>query len=176
MSGFSEARVPVNEIRIQPLLGVAPLGPVQFTKERMFHLAMLEASHNHMPLATDSERTRTTVPRNPCNTPSYHHQHPPMQCDTFDFFQRLSPETLFFIFYYHEGTKAQWLAARSLKKQSWRFHIKHMMWFQRHEEPKLITDEYEQGTYIYFDYEKWQQRMKEGFIFEYKYLEDKELV
>lgn len=64
--------------------------------------------------------------------------------DTVDFFQRLSTETLFFIFYYMEGTKAQYLAAKALKKQSWRFHTKYMMWFQRHEEPKAITDEYEQ--------------------------------
>lgn len=32
-----------------------------------------------------------------------------------------------------------------------------------------------QGTYIYFDYEKWTQRKKEGFTFEYKYLEDRDL-
>ena len=84
-------------------------------------------------------------------------------------------EGMFFIFYYMEGTKAQYLAAKALKKQSWRFHTKYMMWFQRHEEPKTITDEYEQGTYIYFDYEKWGQRKKEGFTFEYRYLEDRDL-
>lgn len=43
-----------------------------------------------------------------------------------------------------EGTKAQYLAAKALKKQSWRFHTKYMMWFQRHEEPKIINEEYEQ--------------------------------
>lgn len=43
-----------------------------------------------------------------------------------------------------EGTKAQFLAAKALKKQSWRFHTKYMMWFQRHEEPKVINEEYEQ--------------------------------
>ena len=43
-----------------------------------------------------------------------------------------------------EGTKAQYLAAKALKKQSWRFHTKYMMWFQRHDEPRTITDEYEQ--------------------------------
>ncbi|XP_052833786.1 CCR4-NOT transcription complex subunit 3 [Octopus bimaculoides] len=32
-----------------------------------------------------------------------------------------------------------------------------------------------QGTYIYFDYEKWGQRKKEGFTFEYRYLEDRDL-
>lgn len=45
---------------------------------------------------------------------------------------------------YTQGTRAQYLAAKALKKQSWRFHTKYMMWFQRHEEPKAITDEYEQ--------------------------------
>uniref|UniRef100_A0A182MG69 NOT2/NOT3/NOT5 C-terminal domain-containing protein n=1 Tax=Anopheles culicifacies TaxID=139723 RepID=A0A182MG69_9DIPT len=64
--------------------------------------------------------------------------------ETVEFFQRLSPETLFFVFYYMEGTKAQYLAAKALKKQSWRFHTKYMMWFQRHEEPKVINEEYEQ--------------------------------
>jgi len=64
--------------------------------------------------------------------------------DTAEFFQRLSTETLFFIFYYMEGTKAQYLSAKALKKQSWRFHTKYMMWFQRHEEPKVINEEYEQ--------------------------------
>lgn len=31
------------------------------------------------------------------------------------------------------------------------------------------------GTYVFFDYENWAQRKKEQFIFEYKYLEDKDL-
>ncbi|XP_060697131.1 CCR4-NOT transcription complex subunit 3-like [Hemiscyllium ocellatum] len=128
-----------------------------------------------MPHPSDSERIRHYLPRNPCPTPPYHHQIPPVHSDTLEFYQRLSTETLFFIFYYLEGTKSQYLAAKALKKQSWRFHTKYMMWFQRHEEPKTITDEYEQGTYIYFDYEKWGQRKKEGFTFEYRYLEDRDL-
>ena len=71
-------------------------------------------------------------------------QNPLSNSDSLEFFQRLSIETLFFIFYYLEGTKAQYLAAKVLKKQSWRFHTKYMMWFQRHEEPKVINEEYEQ--------------------------------
>ena len=47
-----------------------------------------------------------------------------------------------------EGTKAQYLAAKALKRQSWRFHTKYLMWFQRHEEPKIINDEYEQVSDI----------------------------
>ncbi|KPJ07032.1 hypothetical protein RR48_04052 [Papilio machaon] len=108
-------------------------------------------------------------------SPSYRRQVLLPHSDSVEFFQRLSTETLFFVFYYMEGTKAQYLAAKALKKQSWRFHTKYMMWFQRHEEPKVINEEYEQGTYIYFDYEKWGQRKKEGFTFEYKYLEDRDL-
>ena len=127
-----------------------------------------------------------------------------------------------------QGTYQQYLAARELKKQSWRFHKKYKTWFQRHEEPKVpardlfarsrlyslpdrtaypvlvyricllwplessrslirktharscmhlssqvTTDEYEQGTYVYFDYETgWCQRIKSEFTFEYGYLED----
>jgi len=93
----------------------------------------------------------------------YYPQTPPSGSDTPEFYYRLAPDTLFFVFYYMEvrfldligkekaklnisfqGTRAQYLAAKALKRQSWRFHTKHMMWFQRHEEPKTITDDYEQ--------------------------------
>ncbi|XP_035218241.1 CCR4-NOT transcription complex subunit 3-like isoform X2 [Stegodyphus dumicola] len=163
-----------REAHILPLLGVAPLGPVPLSKECYQQIRILDAAQRHMPHPSDSERLRQYLPRNPFPTPSYYPQGL-SHCDTVEFFQRLSTETLFFIFYYMEGTKAQYLAAKALKKQSWRFHTKYMMWFQRHEEPKTITDEYEQGTYIYFDYEKWGQRKKEGFTFEYRYLEDRDL-
>jgi len=164
-----------TEAHVPPLLGVAPLGIVPLSKEQQLQYTMLEAAAHHLPHPSDSERLRPYLPRNPCHTPLYYPQSPPPGSDTIDFFQRLSTETLFFIFYYMEGTKAQYLAAKALKKQSWRFHTKYMMWFQRHEEPKIINDEYEQGTYIYFDYEKWGQRKKEGFTFEYRFLEDRDL-
>ncbi|XP_043390576.1 CCR4-NOT transcription complex subunit 3 isoform X17 [Chelonia mydas] len=202
----SQPPIQLSEVNIPLSLGVCPLGPVPLTKEQLYQQAMEEAAWHHMPHPSDSERIRQYLPRNPCPTPPYHHQMPPLHSDTVEFYQRLSTETLFFIFYYlevqkgplcrlersivppclaaaaafpsgrrGEGTKAQYLAAKALKKQSWRFHTKYMMWFQRHEEPKTITDEFEQGTYIYFDYEKWGQRKKEGFTFEYRYLEDRDL-
>uniref|UniRef100_A0A8C4EGT3 CCR4-NOT transcription complex subunit 3 n=1 Tax=Dicentrarchus labrax TaxID=13489 RepID=A0A8C4EGT3_DICLA len=165
----------LSEVSIPPSLGVCPLGPVPLSKDQLYQQAMEEAAWTHMPHPSDSERIRQYLMRNPCPTLPFHHQVPPPLSDTVEFYQRLSTETLFFIFYYLEGTKAQYLAAKALKKQSWRFHTKYMMWFQRHEEPKTITDEFEQGTYIYFDYEKWGQRKKEGFTFEYRYLEDRDL-
>uniref|UniRef100_A0A4W5N2W8 CCR4-NOT transcription complex subunit 3 n=1 Tax=Hucho hucho TaxID=62062 RepID=A0A4W5N2W8_9TELE len=165
----------LSEVSIPPSLGVCPLGPVPLSKDQLYQQAMQESAWTHMPHPSDSERIRQYLMRNPCPTLPFHHQVPPPHSDSVEFYQRLSTETLFFIFYYLEGTKAQYLAAKALKKQSWRFHTKYMMWFQRHEEPKTITDEFEQGTYIYFDYEKWGQRKKEGFTFEYRYLEDRDL-
>ena len=53
----------------------------------------------------------------------------------------------------NSGTYQQYLAAKELKRRAWRYHKKYLTWFQRHEEPKEITPDYEQGTYVYFDYE-----------------------
>ncbi|CAJ2672143.1 unnamed protein product [Trifolium pratense] len=86
---------------------------------------------------------------------------------------------------YTPNTYQQYLAAKELKKQSWRYHRKYNTWFQRHEEPKVATDEYEQGTYVYFDFHianddhnkhGWCQRIKNEFTFEYNFLEDELLV
>lgn len=167
--------VDTQEVRLQPVHGVAPLGPVLLTPERLYQLKMLDHSYIHLPQKQDSEKMRPYVNRNPVPIASYHHHQAPPNIDSLEFFQRLSPETLFFIFYYQEGTRAQYSAAKALKKQSWRFHTKYMMWFQRHEEPKRITDEFEEGTYIYFDFEKWSQGKRDGFTFEYRFLEDKDL-
>ena len=137
------------------------------------NLSQLNESFATMPTSTDSERQRQYTPRNPYpisasypSTPSPVFDHPAI-------FEKLGTDCLFFIFYYQQGTYQQYLAARELKKQSWRYHKKYMTWFQRHEEPKVTTDEYEQGTYVYFDYETgWCQRIKSDFRFEYSFLED----
>ncbi|XP_063735230.1 CCR4-NOT transcription complex subunit 3a isoform X3 [Eleginops maclovinus] len=134
----------VSEVSIPPSLGVCPLGPTPLPKDQLYQQAMQESAWTHMPHPSDSERIRQYLMRNPCPTLPFHHQIPPHHSDSIEFYQRLSTETLFFIFYYLEGTKAQYLSAKALKKQSWRFHTKYMMWFQRHEEPKTITDEFEQ--------------------------------
>jgi hypothetical protein len=61
-----------------------------------------------------------------------------------------------------QGTYQQYLAARELKKQSWRYHKKYNTWFQRHEEPKITTDEYEMGTYVYFDFHIARDNFQQG--------------
>lgn len=45
-------------------------------------------------------------------------------------FEKLNTDTLFLIFYYQQGSYQQYLAARELKRQSWRYHKKYMTWFQ----------------------------------------------
>ncbi|PKC16990.1 hypothetical protein RhiirA5_465679 [Rhizophagus irregularis] len=147
-------------------------------KEDGFHVQqMLDASLQYVPESLDSERPKYYAPRNPYPTSGFYPQNPPQIFDNPALFEKFDLDTLFFIFYYQQGTYQQYLAARELKKQSWRFHKKYLTWFQRHEEPKAITDEYEQGTYIYFDYEgAWCQRKKTEFRFEYRFLEDAELI
>ena len=53
-----------------------------------------------------------------------------------------------------------------------------MTWFHRYEDPKLATEQFEQGTYRYFNFdfdaerEGWSQQLKSDFRFEYAFLED----
>ncbi len=137
------------------------------------YLGALDESYIHCPSNVDSERQRTYTPRNPYLTPSSYPTTPSLIFENPAIFEKLGTDCLFFIFYYAQGTYQQYLAARELKKQSWRYHKKYMTWFQRHEEPKVTTEDYEQGSYIYFDYESgWCQRIKSDFRFEYMYLED----
>ncbi|KAG8468843.1 hypothetical protein KFE25_007361 [Diacronema lutheri] len=141
--------------------------------DKSARLRALQASMRNIPELHDSERVKTYVPRNPYPTPGSFPQTPSPIFDQPSTFAQLDTDALFFVFYYQQGTYQQYLAAKELKRQSWRYHKKYLTWFQRHEEPKVTTDEYEQGTYIYFDYETgWCQRIKTDFTFEYGHLED----
>ncbi|TIA96361.1 hypothetical protein E3P96_03619 [Wallemia ichthyophaga] len=133
----------------------------------------LESSVDGIPDAADAERPRYYVPKNLWTSPSHYPQVPKKDLEHPSLFSRLETDTLFYIFYYMQGTYQQYLAARELKKQSWRFHKQYLTWFQRHSEPSQITDDYEQGAYIYFDWEgTWCERKKNDFKFDYVYLED----
>lgn len=107
----------------------------------------------HAPPVDTGDKNRGYVPRNQYPTHPTFPVHPPPILDNPALFERLPMDTLFLSFYYQQGSYQQVLAAKQLKKHSWRFHKKYMTWFQRHEEPKVTTDEYEEGTYVYFDYE-----------------------
>lgn len=134
---------------------------------------LLEVSFKYCPREIDGDRPEHYIPKEPFPTPPYY---PSMPLDIFndpEAMEKIEIDTLFYIFYYQKGTYQQFLASRELKKQAWRFHKRYLTWFQRHEEPKIITDEYESGTYRYFDFEaSWVQRKKNDFKFQYAYLEE----
>jgi len=133
----------------------------------------MQPSFSHLPEPTDTERQKQYVPRNPYRTPNCFPSNPAPIFDDPAIFERFSTDSLFFIFYFQQGTQHQYLAARELKKQSWRYHKNFLTWFQRHDEPKLTTEEYERGTYLFFDYESgWCHAIKTDFTFEYRHLED----
>ncbi|KAL7092714.1 hypothetical protein ACP275_11G000200 [Erythranthe tilingii] len=156
--------------------------------DQIYNLQMLEAAYYRLPQPKDSERARTYTPRHPVITPQSYPQVQAPIVNNPAFWERLGPDSyatdmLFFSFYYQQpfvqNTYQQYLAAKELKKQSWRYHRKFNTWFQRHEEPKVATDDFEQGTYVYFDFyissdeqQGWCQRIKTEFTFEYSFLED----
>lgn len=129
--------------------------------------------------AWSTQGSRVRVPLGLSVPPSYPTTKMPM-LENPATFEKLDSEALFFAFYHQPGTYQQYLAARELKRQSWRYHKVHGAWFQRHEEPTTITDDFEQGTYVYFDYNimhddlqsGWCYRLKQDFTFEYDALED----
>jgi CCR4-NOT transcription complex subunit 3 len=87
----------------------------------------------------------------------------PMQVPT-ELYGKFEEDTLFFIFYYQQGTLEQLLAAKELKRRNWLFNTKYCTWFQRYEPPKLVTKEKEEGAFIYFDFESgWCKKIKKEF-------------
>ena len=93
---------PTSEAHISPMLGVAPLGPIALTKPMIYQMHMLEAAGRHIIHPIDSQRTRSYLTPNAFPTPSYYPQQALPKCDTLEFFDRLSTETLFFVFYFME--------------------------------------------------------------------------
>lgn len=159
------------------------------THDQQYNLQMLEAAFYKLPQPRDSERAKSYTARHPAVTPQSYPQVQAPIVNNPAFWERLGSDnigtdTLFFAFYYQQNTYQQYLAAKELKKQSWRYHKKYNTWFQRHEEPKFATDDYEQGTYVYFDFHigsdemqnGWCQRIKTDFKFEYNFLEDELIV
>lgn len=114
---------------------------------------MLNSSLASCPDMLDITAPKTYKPQNKYATPGYYPQELDTVFEDARLYSRIDPDTLFYIFYYKQGTYQQYLAAKALKDQSWRFHKQYQTWFQRHEEPKNITEEFEQGTYRFFDYE-----------------------
>jgi CCR4-NOT transcriptional regulation complex NOT5 subunit len=59
-----------------------------------------------------------------------------------------------------------------LNRRKWLYNKKFSTFFQLQGEPKVQTEDYIEGKFKFFDFEKdWKPRSKDGFQFEYKYLE-----
>lgn len=117
-------------------------------------LRMMTASQASCPDVVDADVPRTYRPEVPVPpTGSNFPREPLALFDDPRLYSRIDPDTLFYVFYYKQGSAQQYMAAKALKDQSWRFHKQYQTWFQRHEEPKNITEDFEQGTYRFFDYE-----------------------
>jgi len=157
-------------------------------RDAAVNLRLLESSYRNLPQPGDGVWTRRRRERPPAPTPASYPAREPPVLENPALFERLDADALFFTFYYQQGTSQQYLAARELKRANWRFHKKHATWFARQEEPKRSTEEYEQGSYIYFDFAMsggpggdgskgggapggWCQRSKADFMFEYSQLE-----
>lgn len=160
---------------LQALHNLAPAPHFSLFSPNMFYDTLsykLALSHNTIPNPTDCERPNHYFPLNPYSTPDCFPSQPASIFNDPTVYSKMELDTLFFAFYYQQGTYQQLLASKELKKQSWRYHKKYMTWFQRHDQPKQTTPEFEVGTYVYFDYEAgWCQRIKSQFRFEYSYLE-----
>lgn len=143
------------------------------TEEQRQIMRMIDESFHFIPEGVDSEKANRYVPRNLYPTPASFPTTPLPVFENGAVFEKLDVDTLFFIFYYQQGSYQQYLAARELKRRTWGYHKKYKTWFKRHEEPQVTGEDYEQGTFVYFDYETgWCQRIKTEFTFEYSYLED----
>lgn len=118
------------------------------------NLHSFNTSYTQRPDTFDAEKPRHYKPATPSiYTPKHYPQEPLPIFDDPRLYSKVDTDALFYSFYYRQGTHQQYLAAKALKQQSWRFHKNYQTWFQRHEEPKMITEDYEQGTYRFFDYE-----------------------
>ena len=133
-------------------------------------LRLFDASLAFLPSTVDAERSKLYVPQNPfVNAPA---QFPNTPAARFDdpavFEEKMSLDSLFFVFWTQPGTYQQFLAARELRRRQWRWHSGYEVWMTRHEDPSVTTPEFEVGSYVYFDHVTWTKRVKSNFTFEYK--------
>ena len=113
-------------------------------------------------------------PQNPAETPDNYPKKPNVKLLQPDFFRRYDMSTLFYIFFYFPGTTQQLFAGRELKQRGWIFHNKYQTWFHRLSEPTEINDNYEIGSFEYFDrstQECWCVRVRDSFKLEYDCLD-----
>ena len=170
-----------NQKQIAPPIPFVTKTPANVINDQRLN-DMIQTSVKHLPDIYDCNFPMKYTPPNentsfraeaegfPTESPLNDSRHPLSNPYTYS---QMDIRTLFFIFYFQQGTYHQYLAAKELKRLAWRFHTKQKTWFQRSDTPVRTTNEFEQGAHIYFDYaDTWQGVVDKNFKFEYEYLED----
>ncbi|KAI3378779.1 hypothetical protein SNEBB_010413 [Seison nebaliae] len=137
-----------------------PTGGLQYNEEHLLALDALEGATSFLPhpieMDVDSS-SQQKIPRMYVPTPEYY----PTDClpttMTIEYYTKLPEDTLFFIYFFMEGTLAQRLAATALKKRMWDFHKVAYSWMKRSSAPIRISNESEVGRYIYFNAKEWKE-------------------
>eukprot|EP00975_Prorocentrum_lima_P043744 9175186-Prorocentrum_lima.AAC.1 len=75
-----------------------------------------------MPTQNDSDYTVPYTPRQAAHIPREFPTSSHLSIQKPAVFEKMSIDTLFFIFYHQQGTYAQYLAAQELKRKKWWFH------------------------------------------------------
>ncbi|CAD5221908.1 unnamed protein product [Bursaphelenchus okinawaensis] len=167
----TETEPETASIQINPFAAYG-INQTEKTESQLNVMKQIENAVKNVPTPVDHLRAKNFLAYSPAKTTSVvYPSEMAIEMKTVEYYAKLELETLFFIFYYMEGTFAQRLAARALKSKSWRYHKKFLMWFQRECDPTSITADYECGSYMFFDYERFVIRTRDNFVFEYKYLE-----
>lgn len=139
---------------------------------------LLESSLLNCPDSFDAEKPRQYSPKNIHPSSIDYPQEPMYELNTKNIMEKFDNDTLFFCFYYSEGTNnlAKWNSAKELSRRGWIFNTETKQWFARDSKNKLKSpgpddveeepvDGEDEGNYKYFDYEKtWLIRRKDNFV------------
>ena len=141
-----------------------PVLPNPWTSQTMaqlrFSASILSSSLQHLPEGVDERpKVHTVRQLNPTPHPSFPASPDYRLLDSPAAYERLSQDTLFFIFYHCQGGFQQYLAGRELKNRNtgWRFHKPHRTWFKTqtlttedpHDPPETGTN-----STLYFDFDQ----------------------
>lgn len=108
-------------------------------------------------------------PARPATVPDSFPQFPDLRLLQPELLHLTDDQTLFFVFYFHQSTPAQFHAGRELSARGWIFHRVQRRWFRRLSEPVERTDEYEIAKFESFACERseWGLRMHNTFRLNY---------
>lgn len=111
---------------------------------------LLSASYRNMPEIWDQEMNQ---PRHAVSLKDEKLSFPTMPMyNRIENFSHFDLDTLFFSFYYQQGTYQQYYAAVELKRKNWMFNKKYHTWFRKTEAGDPLSKG-QANKFVYFDYE-----------------------